>query len=137
MGQRRKGREVLLQLLFQEEMNFSKDRECLLKNFWSDFPSDPLISEWAQDLYLKIADKKEELDKVIESHSQNWKMYRMSPIDRNILRTATYELFYEKETPGEVVLNEAIEIAKRFGNEDSASFVNGVLDNIWKTHKNP
>lgn len=131
MGERRKSRELLLQLLFQEEMNTEKDRTLLLKNFWKDFAVNSTIAEWAENHYCEISDRKAQLDNIIERYSENWKLSRMSAVDRNILRVATYELCYGKEAPGEIVLNEAIELAKRFGNEDSGAFVNGILDKIF------
>lgn len=84
----------------------------------------------AEALFLKIAAHKEELDALIEKSSEHWRLSRMSVIDRNILRYATYELLHCDDVPDEVVLDEAIEISKRFGSEHSAAFVNGVLDRV-------
>ncbi len=119
MGERRKSREVLLQLLFQAEMN--------------PFTKAPEICERAEKLFIEVWEKRKELDLRIEGASEHWKMSRMSLVDRNILRFACYELLYCKDVPPEVVFDEAIEIAKRYGSEDSASFVNGVLDKVWKS----
>ncbi|HBQ20981.1 MAG: transcription antitermination factor NusB [Deltaproteobacteria bacterium GWA2_38_16] len=126
MGERRKSREMLLQLLFQAELNSEKDPKTLLSRFWEK-------DERAEALFISIWEKRNELDHVIEEVSENWKMDRMSHVDRNILRYASYELLYCSDVPGEVVMNEAIEIAKRYGTENSSSFVNGILDKIWKS----
>ena len=132
MGVRRKARETLLQLLFQAELNNEKDPKELLKYFWKNFKTDPEISQWAGPRFLKILELKGELDQKIEKASEHWKVYRMSHIDRNILRTALFEFFYDEGTPAEIVMDEAIEVAKRFGSEGSGAFVNGILDKTWK-----
>jgi len=133
MGRRRKSRELLLQLLFQAEWNKPQDIEHLLKDFWEDFPTRTEVSERAQDLFLKIMVKRDEIDQRVEDGSENWKLSRMSCVDRNILRAAAYELFYCDDVPAEVAMNEAIEIAKRYGTESSGVFVNGILDKIWNS----
>lgn len=137
MGDRRKSREVLLQLLFQAELNLDKDPKAMMSGYWKDFGAllekTPDIYTRVQDLFIKIWEKRSELDQLIEKSSENWKISRMGYVDRNILRYACYELFYCKDVPGEVVLDEAIEIAKRYGTEESGSFVNGILDKIWKS----
>lgn len=135
MGQRRTSREVLLQLLFQAEVNVGKNREILLKDFLENFQMAPEVSDRVRDLFIKITDKQDELDCALESVSENWKVSRMSYVDRNILRLASYELFYCEDVPAEVALDEAVEIAKRFGSEDSGAFVNGILDQVWKQRK--
>lgn len=136
MGHRRKSREILLQLLFQVELNFEKDPNILLKGFLVDFKDEKDMKtetyDRAQHLFFDILNKKEELDQLIEKFSEHWKIHRMSHVDRNILRAASYELLYCKDIPAQVILDEAIEIAKRYGAEDSGSFVNGILDKIWK-----
>ncbi|MBI4040468.1 MAG: transcription antitermination factor NusB [Deltaproteobacteria bacterium] len=125
MGVQRKSRQLVLQLLFQSDLNGESLRD-------PDFfrTEKPKVSERAQMLFQSILDKRTELDRHIESASQNWKLSRMGAVDRNILRLATYELLYCPDIPGEVILDEAIEIAKRFGSEDSSAFVNGILDKL-------
>ncbi|MBI3019166.1 MAG: transcription antitermination factor NusB [Deltaproteobacteria bacterium] len=125
MGERRKSREVLLQLLFQAEVNTPNTEK-----FLEHFPQVPEVSERAEKLFIEIWEKKKSLDSIIEEASENWKMSRMSLVDRNILRLACYELYYCKDVPMEVVFDEAIEIAKRYGTGESPSFVNGILDKI-------
>ena len=128
MGERRKSREVLLQLLFQAEVNAPNTEK-----FLEHFPQVPEVSERAEKLFVEIWEKRKALDHTIEEASENWKVSRMSLVDRNILRFACYELLYCKDVPMEVVLDEAIEIAKRYGTEESPSFVNGILDKIRKS----
>src|SRR3989338_6801526 len=125
MGERRKSREMLLQLLFQAEVNAPNT-----KNFLEHFPQFPEVSERAEKLFIEIWEKKKSLDSMIEEASENWKMSRMSLVDRNILRLACYELLYCKDVPLEVVFDEAIEIAKRYWTAESPSFVNGILDKV-------
>ena len=132
MGRQRKSRELLLQLLFQAETNAEKDHGVLLKHFWDDFPAPQDILRRTEDLYLKIFAHKNELDARIEAHAERWKLSRMSVVDRNVLRMAVYELLYDDRVPGEVAINEAIDIAKRFGGESSGAFVNSILDKVWK-----
>lgn len=131
MGVRRKSREILLQLLFQAELHPEKDPQRLLEGL-SHFAKNGEASQRASGLFLNISEKKEELDQLIEKHAEHWRLSRMNSIDRNILRSAIYELFYCADVPREVVLDEAIEIAKSFGTEESGAFVNGILDKVVK-----
>ena len=87
---------------------------------------------FASDLLEGTFRNKREIDDLIERHSLHWKLARMAVVDRNILRLAVYELLYLHDVPTSVVLNEAIEIAKKFGTEDSGAFINGILDKVAK-----
>ncbi len=133
MGERRKSREIALQLLFQAELNPGHEPSIVLSV--AQDPIDSTSNHRAHELFSSIWLHRESIDQKIEEVSENWKLGRMGSIDRNVLRLATYELLYCEDVPVEVVLDEAIEIAKRFGTEDSGSFVNGVLDQIGK--RNP
>ena len=93
--------------------------------------------EYAQKLVRGTVDNREKIDDLIRSQADNWRLERMPPVDRNILRLAIYEMMYEKETPKLVVLDEAIELAKKFGSEQSGRFVNGLLDGLLKQHTFP
>jgi len=95
----------------------------------------PAVKSFSLQLFDGIADKKEELDNIIEHSAENWEMNRMACVDRNILRLAAYEITDMKDTPINVIINEAVEIAKRFSTDDSGKFVNGILDNM-KTARN-
>ena len=133
-GERRRSREIALQVLFQSEFEPKLSAQQALRLFLDHFEAAPEIKEYATQLVEGVCEKREELDNLIQAHTQNWKLSRMAFVDRNILRIAAYELkFLSENVPTNVVLDEAIEIAKKFGSTDSSAFVNGVLDNIVKT----
>jgi len=90
--------------------------------------------EYAQELVRGTLDNQEKIDDLIRSQADNWRLERMPAVDRNILRLAIYEMMYEEDTPKLVVLDEAIELAKKFGSEQSGRFVNGLLDGLLKQH---
>ncbi len=92
---------------------------------------------YAQTLVRGTVDHRESIDELIRSQADNWRLERMPPVDRNILRLAVYEMLHEQETPKLVVLDEAIELAKKFGSEQSGRFVNGLLDGLLKQHSFP
>src|SRR3989338_8742245 len=131
MGTRRKARELALQVLYQMEMQGAEPK-AVLARLGTDGDVTPAIREFATDVVEGTYRNKKEIDDLIERHSTNWKLPRMAVVDRNILRLAVYELLYLHEVPTLVALNEAIEIAKRFGTENSSAFINGILDNIAK-----
>ncbi|OGQ04662.1 MAG: transcription antitermination factor NusB [Deltaproteobacteria bacterium RIFCSPLOWO2_01_44_7] len=132
MGTRRLARESALQMLYQIEMSGGALQD-VVKGFWErqkDFV--PEVQEFADRLVSGVLEEKELVDDFIVRHSTHWKLSRMSAVDKNILRIAVYELKSCKDIPLKVTLNEAIEIAKKFGTEESSSFINGVLDKIAK-----
>lgn len=126
---RRKAREYALQVLYAIDLNPTPVDE-FFKSFWELNKSRPEIMDYSMGLVHGTVDKKKEIDSLISKHSSNWKVGRMAVTDRNILRLATYELLEEPGVPAKVIINEAIEIARKFGTTDSATFVNGVLDSI-------
>ncbi len=137
MGNRRKARECALQLLYDLEFNVQNeglDTDRAFGEYWTSFPDETSqsdeVHEFAERLVRGVREKEDEIDLLIQSASTNWKLERMAVVDRNILRMATYELKYMSDIPRKVSLNEAIEIAKRYGSEDSSSFINGILDKI-------
>lgn len=134
MGKRRKSRELALQQLFQEEMNPNSGEVFKLSE---EKEIGDEVKDFYKELVNGVTSKKVDIDKLIEEHSNNWRVSRMAKVDLNILRMATYELLYTSEVPPNVALNEAIEISKKFGSEDSPSFVNGILDNILKKGQIP
>lgn len=134
MGNRRRAREYSLQILFQIEFSLLKLKEVLAQ-FWVDNPSSIEVQEFTVKLAEGCIRNLKEIDALIEEHSTNWKLTRMATVDRNLLRQATYELIYLDEIPSSVTINEAVEIAKKFGTEESSSFINGLLDNISKDKK--
>lgn len=129
MGNRRKARECALQVLFQVDF-LQQEPHTILPLFWQSHPAKEDVRAFAEREVEGMWRNRGEIDALIESHSTNWRLDRMPAVDRNILRLATYELLFERDIASSVTLNEAIEIAKRFGTEESGAFVNGVLDPI-------
>src|SRR3989338_7698636 len=129
MGNRRKAREISVQILYQMEMQGAEPRE-VMGLFWRVEEGPAEVRQFATDLVEGVFRNRREIDQLIEKHSLHWKLSRMALVDRNILRLGVYELLYLHDGPTSVVLNEASEIAKKFGTEDSSSFINGVLDNV-------
>ncbi len=129
MGNRRKSRELAMQALFYIDMNQNDSNE-LLERFCVNFNP----SKKARPFFLKLVNgviqAKSEIDSIIENFSDNWKISRMSCVDRNIIRIALYELLYCQDIPPKVSINEAIDVGKKFGTELSGSFINGILDSI-------
>jgi N utilization substance protein B len=130
MGTRRKSRELALQMLFQSDMG-KQSAEQVRGSFWTvldDTEKD--VRGFADDLFRLAQDRAEEIDRVIEKHAANWRMERMAAVDRNILRAAVAEFLGYPTTPKPVIINEAIEIARKFSRPESIVFINGVLDSI-------
>lgn len=126
MGARRSGREAALQLLFSIEASGQTADEAM-PEFWHTFEADPAGREYAEAIVRGVESTKSELDAIITAAATNWRIERMTRIDRNLLRLGTWELTHRTDVPHEVVLDEAVELAKLFGSDASASFVNGVL----------
>lgn len=124
-------RELALQILYQAE--FVGHREGEVARFWRHFHRGDKVPPYLQDLVSGVATHQEELDRLIRQHSEHWRLERMALVDRNLLRLAIYELLYHPEVPAKVVINEAVELAKRYGTELSGAFVNGLLDRIRQT----
>jgi N utilization substance protein B len=123
-------REWALQFLYQAEFAGSRSREDLAR-FWGHFHSEgPGVPAYLRELTAGVASHQEELDALIVRYSEHWRLERMTVVDRNLLRLAIFELLYQAKVPPKVVINEAVELAKRFGSDDSGAFVNGILDQI-------
>ena len=132
MGTRRKSRELALQMLFQSDMGKQRPDE-VRKTFWRERGEvDAEVHGFAEDLFRVASDRASEIDQLIEQHAEHWRMDRMAAVDRNILRTAVAELLGFPQTPRAVVINEALEIARKFSAPESVQFINGVLDSIGK-----
>jgi N utilization substance protein B len=131
LGKRRKSRELALQTLYQWNIT-QRDVRQILDQLRAHFSPKEEKDEFAERIVLGVLEHCSHLDRVIEASSEHWRLDRMSLIDRNILRIATFELLYCSETPPKVVLNEAIDLGKRFGSDDSGSFINGILDRVQK-----
>jgi N utilization substance protein B len=129
LGRRRKSRESALQVLYQ--LNITKqEATTALTRFQEHFLSHGEADDFLNRLVLGVLEHFPQLDRLIEQYSENWRLDRMTMIDRNILRMALFELLYCEEIPPKVTINEAIDLGKRFGSEDSGSFINGILDRI-------
>jgi transcription antitermination protein NusB len=132
MGTRRKSRELALQMLFQADMG-RQNQEEVRRSFWRERAEVAQETRgFADDLFGMARNRAEEIDQMIERHAEHWRMDRMAAVDRNILRLGAAELLGYPETPRPVVINEALEIARRFSAPESVQFINGVLDSIAK-----
>jgi N utilization substance protein B len=131
MGSRRKARELALQMLYQWELG-KHSPEHIVATFLVPQQVDADVESFARSLFEGAVCAREELDQRVREHAEHWRLERMAAVDRNILRLALYELLHHPETPPAVVINEALEIARRFSDKDSVDFVNGVLDAIRK-----
>ncbi len=132
MGTRRKSRELALQMLFQADMGKQKP-EDVRRIFWkerADIAAD--VQGFAEDIFRAATDRSSEIDTLIERHAEHWRMDRMAAVDRNILRAAVAELIAYPATPRAIVINEALEIARKFSSPESVQFLNGVLDSVGK-----
>ena len=129
MGKRKKSREFALQVLYQIEMS-EGDAEENFNLFWQHFTPSDELKEFSQKIVNGVYQHKEEIDTLIEKHSEHWRLKRMTIVDRNILRSAIFELMFCPDVPTKVVLNEAIEVGKRFSSEKAGSFINGILDRV-------
>ena len=119
-----------MQMLFQWEMS-PKDPPKLAEQFWRSAAASDATEKFANELFLGAARETKEIDALIERHSDNWRFDRLAAIDRAILRMAIYEL-RARTAPGRAVISEALELAKKFSGDDSAAFLNGVLDSVRK-----
>ena len=129
MGTRRKAREYALQMLFQWDI--TRDNiEQIAATFWTDQDEPAVVVDFARQLVTRTIEHVEEIDALIQRHAEHWRLDRMAVVDRNLLRLAVQEFLYGRETPKPVVMNEAIEIARRFSSLESPQFVNGILDSI-------
>jgi len=130
MGTRRKSRELALQMLFQADMG-KQSQEEVRRSFWRERAEiEAETRGFADDLFGIASDRAGDIDEMIERHAAHWRMDRMAAVDRNILRLGAAELLGYPETPRPVVINEALEIARRFSTPKSVQFINGVLDSV-------
>jgi N utilization substance protein B len=132
MGTRRKSRELVLQMLFQADMG-KQTVDQVRHTFWAENgEASAEVRGFADDLFRVATDRGAEIDKLIEGHAEHWRMERMAAVDRNLLRAGVAEFLGYPETPRAVVINEALEIARKYSSLESVQFVNGVLDSVAK-----
>jgi N utilization substance protein B len=129
MGIRRRARELAMQALFYMDSrnNFSQES---VERFCQNFPPSPKMIPFFLKLVEGVLKTQPEIDALIEQYSKNWKIHRMSLVDRNVMRIAIYELIYCADIPAKVSINEAVDIGKKFGTEESGAFINGIIDSI-------
>jgi len=133
MRKRTQARELALQILYKRDLN-PEPLEALLSSFWETTKGvSPEVQEYTERLVLGSLEHLQEIDAVLSKYTEHWELARMAVVDRNILRFGAYELLYLEEIPPKVVINEAVNIAKKFSQEDSGKFVNGILDKINHT----
>jgi N utilization substance protein B len=140
-GARRQARECALQALYDLDVNLRPDgppavelAEDVLARFWAHFAPEggagPETVQYTETLVRGVAQNLADIDQALQRTSQHWRLERMARVDRNVLRAAVFELQHLKDVPARVVINEAVELGKRFGTEESGAFVNGVLDRL-------
>lgn len=132
MGSRRKAREETLKLLYQAEIRKGEDPRQLMAEYWKENPPPDDVREYARSLFFRTLENREKIDETIRGASSHWTLDRIGLVELNILRFAVCEILFRKDIPAKVAINEAVDIAKDFGTDDSGSFVNGVLDRILK-----
>ena len=148
MRKRTRSREFALQILYQMDMSdagitdafddFWKDKSDLAlndpeKDAIESEKKDPEVRQYAEKIVKGVLDHLEKIDPIVERYAENWSMMRMAYVDRNILRLSVFEILFCNDIPVKVAINEAVELAKRYGESDSSKFVNGILDRIAKT----
>jgi N utilization substance protein B len=133
MGARRKARELALQMLFQHDMAGNAP-DMVISTFEDLQKSKPNTREFAERIFRGTVDHLTEIDDMIQAQAENWRLSRMAVVDRNIIRMSVYEFLHESDTPKLVIIDEAVEIAKKFGTQKSSQFINGILDGILKRY---
>jgi N utilization substance protein B len=132
MGTRRKSRELAMQMLFQGDLGKQKPEE-VTELFWESREDvDDETRAFADDIHRLATEREDEVDALIQKHAQNWRMERMPVVDRNLLRAAVAEMLGYPKTPAAVIINESLEIARRYAAPESVNFLNGVLDAIGR-----
>jgi len=131
MGVRRKSREYALQMLFQWDITHDPI-DKIITPFWEsvETPESPEVIEFANALATGTIDHVEKIDVLLQRHAEHWRLDRMAGVDRNLLRLAVYEFLDDAKIPKAVIINEAIEIARRFSTQESPQFINGILDSV-------
>jgi N utilization substance protein B len=118
-------------MLFQIDLTDGRPEE-VFPAFWQSREADAELREFSESLVLGVAESRDGMDEVIAGAASHWRIDRMAVVDRNVLRLAAYEMIHRPDTPKAVVIDEAIEVAKKFGGEESGAFVNGILDAVLR-----
>jgi len=135
VSQRRRARELALQVLFQKEFVSEFDISSSLAYFRKHLEASDDAVEYSEKLLRGIEAHLEEINNIITATCHNWKISRMAPVDLSLLRIGVFEIYFGEEVPPKVIINEAIEISKKYGGTESAQFINGVLDEIYRAKK--
>ena len=133
MGARRKARELAVQMLYQYDLSGNLP-ETIVSTFEELQKSKPNTREFATKIFHGTVAHIAKIDEMIQLQADNWRLSRMAVVDRNIIRLSVYEFLHEDDTPKLVIIDEAIEIAKKFGTDKSSQFINGILDGILKRY---
>jgi len=133
MGARRKARELALQMLYQHDLS-GNTPDTIVSTFEDLQKSKPSTREFATRIFKGTVENLSKIDEMIVQQADNWRLSRMAVVDRNIIRMSIYEFLNETDTPKLVIIDEAIEIAKKFGTQKSSQFINGILDGILKRY---
>ncbi len=131
MRKRTKARECALQILYSLDIRHDNKAE-IIESYWQEYNEEDSIRKFAMSLVEGTLTKLTDIDGLITKYTDNWRIERMAVIDRNIIRMATFELLFKEDIPPKVTLNEAVELAKKYGDNESGRFVNGILDKINK-----
>ena len=131
MSRRRRARAIVLQVLYQDDLNPTQPTEIKTQFVNVRLNEDPKLIAFANELIQGVTQYREQIDEKLASIAANWRLGRMAATDRNVLRLGAYEILFG-ETPDRVAINEAIELARRYGTDQSSQFVNGVLDRLMK-----
>jgi len=131
LGARRKARELAVQLLYQMEVN-PVELEAALELFWRNLSASAATKEFVNRIVEGVHEKREEIDTLLAKHSEHWRLDRMDRVDKSILRMAIFEIMFCDDIPVKVTMNEAVDLGKKFGAEESGAFINGILDKISK-----
>ncbi len=136
-GPRHQAREVAVQVLYALDCGKTWTRESVdesLRHYWSHMDGPALGRPYGEALVFGVLGQRDRLDEAIRAANPNWRLERMARVDRNVLRVAAWEILHNPEVPSAVAIDEAIELARRFGADDAAAFVNGTLDKLARQH---
>ena len=134
MGKRRRARELAIKVLFHMEFT-PGEPEGVFYLICENFGSSESIRSFSRQLVLGVCENREELDSLIRQSSQHWRLERMSRVDRSILRLGVFEILFMKDIPPKVSIDEAVDLGKKYGTEESGAFINGILDNIYNSFR--
>ncbi len=129
MHKNHKAREATLKLLYEYEISKNSMEKILNRRDFFEPKEEDLI-KFSKELFLGVIQNLEKIDDLIQRHTLNWKVERLAILDKNILRIGTYELLFHPETPAAIIIDDAVELAKIYGDEEAPKFINGILDNI-------